>query len=82
MELLKDKKPISHYFIVTGLILLFSTLSFGVIGALQYVYAGLFRENFSFEKIRPLHVSSAVFWILITACGAVIFYLGKVKDGI
>lgn len=82
MELLKDKKPISHYFIVTGLILLFSTLSFGVIGALQYVYAGLFRENFSFEKIRPLHVSSAVFWILMTACGAVIFYLGKVKDGI
>lgn len=82
MEQLKDKKPISHLFILTGLFLLFATLTFGVIGALQYVFPGLYRNAFSFEKIRPLHVSSAVFWILMTAIGSVLFYLSKVRNGL
>ena len=69
-------------FIKVGLIFLFIAIVFGVVGALQYVIPGLFRSNFSFEKVRPLHVSSAVFWILITSCGVVLHYQRKVMGQI
>lgn len=62
-------------FISTGLVFLFSALLFGLAGALEYVVPGFWRDLFSFEKIRPLHVSSAVFWILITAIGSVLYFL-------
>lgn len=58
-----------------GLILLLSTVFFGVMGAIEYAIPGIFRNFFSFEKIRPLHVSSAVFWILFTAAGCVLYFL-------
>lgn len=62
-------------FITTGLLFLVSALLFGLAGALEYVVPGVWRNIFSFEKIRPLHVSSAVFWILITAIGCVLYFL-------
>ena len=66
-------------YIFVALILLLCTLLFGILGAFQYVIPGLFRNIFSFEKVRPLHVSSAVFWILLSACGVVSNYLASVK---
>lgn len=63
------------FFISTGLVFLLSALLFGLAGALEYVVPGFWRDIFSFEKIRPLHVSSAVFWILITAIGSVLYFL-------
>src|SRR5690554_7681743 len=62
-------------FITTGLLFLLSALFFGLAGALEYVVPGVWRNIFSFEKIRPLHVSSAVFWILTTAIGSVLCFL-------
>ncbi|MCO6460685.1 MAG: cbb3-type cytochrome c oxidase subunit I [Saprospiraceae bacterium] len=79
---LKDKKEVSFQFINTGLIFLVVAVSFGVLGALQYIITGLFRDNFSFAKVRPLHVSSAVFWILITSCGVVLYYMKEVMNSI
>ncbi|MBS1626236.1 MAG: cbb3-type cytochrome c oxidase subunit I [Bacteroidetes bacterium] len=88
MAALKDNKPkenlssnntIGTQYIFVALILLLCTLLFGILGALQYVIPGLFRNNFSFEKVRPLHVSSAVFWILLSACGIVNYYLASIK---
>lgn len=62
-------------FITTGLILLCSALLFGLLAAIQYIVPGWGRDTFSFEKLRPLHVSSAVFWIIAGAMGAVLTYL-------
>jgi len=61
-------------FIRAGLILLALGLLFGLTGALQYLVPGLFKTQLSFEKVRPLHVSSVVFWILLSATGAVLGY--------
>jgi len=69
-------------FVMVGLGLLSLALLFGIVGALQYVFSGLFRDSLSFERVRPLHVSSAVFWILMTACGAVASYLIQSKGKI
>ncbi|HTO36454.1 MAG TPA: hypothetical protein VLZ72_09450, partial [Flavobacterium sp.] len=74
MEPSHNNKYIKN-FISTGLVFLLSALLFGLAGALEYVVPGFWRDLFSFEKIRPLHVSSAVFWILITAIGSVLYFL-------
>ncbi len=81
-ELLKDNKPVSEKYIITGLVLFLFALLFGVTGALQYVIPGSLKNLLSFEKIRPMHVSSAVFWIILTACGAVTCYLGQVAGSL
>lgn len=61
--------------ILAGLCLLFSALFFGLLAGLQYVWPGVGRDIFSFEKLRPLHVSSAVFWIVAAAAGSVLTFL-------
>lgn len=61
--------------VTAGLIFLLSTLTFGLLAGIQYIYPGFLRDSFSFEKIRPLHVSSAVFWILTAAAGSVLTFL-------
>ncbi|MBS1742842.1 MAG: cbb3-type cytochrome c oxidase subunit I [Bacteroidetes bacterium] len=63
------------YFLLTGLILLIIGLINGILGAFQYVIPGLFKSSLSFEKIRPLHVSSVVFWIIVSATGGVLSYV-------
>lgn len=50
-------------------------MMFGVTGALQYLIPGFLKQHLSFEKIRPLHVSSIVFWIIVGAMGVVFSYL-------
>ena len=59
MELLDNlkNKPANKFFFF-GLFLLGIALFFGLTGALQYLVPGLFKENLSFEKVRPLHVTS------------------------
>jgi nitric oxide reductase subunit B len=65
----------SKKFIVAALVLLGMGLLFGILGAMQYCIPGFLKSGFSFEKIRPLHVSSVVFWIILGAVGAVQYYL-------
>jgi nitric oxide reductase subunit B len=62
-------------FIGGAMCLLLIAILFGCVGAVQYVVPGLFKDQLSFEKVRPLHVSSAVFWIILSAAGALMTYL-------
>lgn len=66
-------------FIKMALLFLLSALSFGLLAALQYIIPGFGRDTFSFEKLRPLHVSSAVFWIILGAMGSVISFFRQHK---
>lgn len=60
---------------VGSLLLLALGMLFGLIGALQYLLPGFLAQWLSFEKIRPLHVSSVIFWIILAAMGSVLNYL-------
>lgn len=73
MEQFRSKT--TNYFFILALCLLSFGLIFGLAGALEYVFPGLSKHYVSFEKIRPLHVSSMVFWILTAAMGAVLTFL-------
>ncbi len=61
--------------IVVALVLLVVGMTFGLFGALQYILPGLTKGFLSFDKVRPLHVSSVVFWILLAATGSVLAYI-------
>lgn len=76
MELFRSNKiNYASAFVIAGMIFLFGALIFGLTAALQYVIPGFGRNEFSFEKLRPLHVSSAVFWIILAAMGSVLSFL-------
>ncbi len=71
----KNKVNYPVAFIIAALILLSGALTFGLLAAMQYIVPGFGRNTFSFEKLRPLHVSSAVFWIILAAMGSVLSFL-------
>ena len=76
MEPLNNKKlNTSKLFMIAGLLLLVAGMLFGLAGALQYLVPDFLKQYLSFEKIRPLHVSSVVFWIIFGSIGAVLTYL-------
>ena len=76
MAALNSKQEnISKFFIIAGLLLLVTGMFWGLIGALQYLVPGFLKQHLSFEKVRPLHVSSVVFWIIFGVIGAVFTYL-------
>ncbi len=73
---LNKKKPhTSRLFMIAGLVLLAAGLVFGLTGAWQYLVPVSLKKYLSFEIVRPLHVSSVVFWIIFGATGAVLTYL-------
>lgn len=75
MEQLNNKSGIEKSFIAVSLLILFVGMCFGLTGALQYILPGFLKSSLSFEKVRPLHVSSVVFWIIFGAMGTVLSYL-------
>jgi nitric oxide reductase subunit B len=71
----RNKIELPKVFIIIALFLLAAGMLFGLTGGLQYVIPGFLKEHLSFEKVRPLHVSSVVFWIIISAMGSVLTYI-------
>ena len=62
-------------FLMVAMVLLLLGMLFGVIGGLQYVIPGFIKHQLSFDQVRPLHVSSVVFWIILGATGSVMSFL-------
>lgn len=46
-------------------------LCFGILAAFIYLYPEFLKDSLGFISLRPLHVSSAMFWIIIGATGCV-----------
>jgi len=66
---------ISRPFLVLALVLLLLGALFGILGIWQYIEPGLARAPISFDRVRPLHVSAVIFWILTAAVGVVYAFL-------
>lgn len=75
VQLNPNKLDAPRWLVFSGLVLLLMGLVFGMTGAFQYILPGLFKTYLSFERTRPLHVSSVVFWILFASSGGVLIYL-------
>lgn len=74
-QLNTNKVEAPKWLIFSGLVLMLIGMMFGAIGAFQYMLPGFLKQYLSFEKTRPFHVSSVVFWILFSATGGVVLYL-------
>jgi nitric oxide reductase subunit B len=77
MELSRSESSIPKLFIILGLMLLVIGLVFGIAGGIQYIIPGWMKAYLSFEKVRPLHVSSMVFWIIAGVCGGAMTYMAQ-----
>lgn len=73
------KKNIGIYFFIIALLCLSGALIFGTIGAFQFVFPDLLKAV-PFFKMRPLHVSTAVGWIIFSAVGGIYFYLHEILN--
>ncbi len=69
------KESIDRNFFILALILMIVGLNFGVLAVHSYTNPGLWKESLGFVKLRPLHVSTMLFWILTGATGAVFYGL-------
>lgn len=70
---------IGRLFLFTALIMLSLGLLFGVMASLNYILPGNLKETLGFISLRPMHVSSVQFWILLGASGCVFCGLQLLK---
>lgn len=65
------KLNIGNVFLFTALCMLILGLLFGLMAAISYVIPDFMKEDLGFISLRPLHVSSALFWIILGATGCI-----------
>jgi len=67
---MKPRINIGKLYFFTALVMLCIGLLFGVLSAQVYIYPEFLKTSFGFQALRPFHVSSVMFWILLgaTAC--------------
>lgn len=67
----KNKPNLGKPYFRISLYLLFFGLLAGVLSAIIYILPEFLKEDLGLIKLRPLHVSSVMFWIIIGATGCV-----------
>ncbi|WP_442592113.1 cbb3-type cytochrome c oxidase subunit I [Pedobacter sp. AW31-3R] len=75
---------INQFFIKFSLSLLFGALIIGVIASIAFLYPQSFNSWFPFHKLRPMHTSFALFWIISGAAGCICYFKNQLQpnDGI
>lgn len=71
-------------YLKTGMLLLLIGMLAGVAASVNYIFPGITKSTLGFISLRPLHVSSVIFWIISGATGCVyacLSELTKFKDG-
>lgn len=58
-------------FLATALLMLVGAVVYGSLASVYYIAPDFLKNNLGFPQLRPLHVTSVVFWILMAASGGV-----------
>ena len=74
---MRNKIPL--YFLIFALTSLLLGVFFGLLSSLQYVLPSFLKENIPFTKMRPLHVTSVVSWIVLAATGSIYYFLTRIE---
>lgn len=67
----RNNISIGKLFLLTALVLLMLGLSFGILASLSYLFPDFLKTHLGFISLRPLHVSTVMFWIILGATGCV-----------
>jgi nitric oxide reductase subunit B len=62
---------LEKYFLILALLMLITGLVFGVLASQVYLFPNFLKSELGFQSLRPLHVSSVMFWILLGGSGAI-----------
>lgn len=68
---MKKSITIGNVFLLTALVMLLIGLCFGLLAATSYIIPTFLKIQLGFISLRPLHVSTVVFWIILGATGCV-----------
>lgn len=66
-----SKFNIGNLFLITSLCMLVLGLLFGILAAMIYIFPDFMKYQLGFVSLRPLHVSSTIFWIILGATGCI-----------
>ncbi len=69
--MIKSYNKTGNLFLITALVLLMASVVFGFLGSLLYRYPEFLKDSIGLSGLRPMHVTAAVFWILLAATGAI-----------
>ena len=67
-------------FLIAALLVLLLGVFFGLFASLQYVLPDFLKESIPFNKMRPLHTTTVISWIVLAATGSIYFYISKVEN--
>jgi nitric oxide reductase subunit B len=73
------KNKFSILFIVLGLSALTFGALIGVFSSIIYAYPDFLKDIIPFNQLRPMHTTSVVSWIILTATGGLYFYLTTIE---
>lgn len=73
------KQNFSLIFITLGLCALAFGAFMGVLISMVYIDPDFMKSVLPFNQLRPLHTTSAVSWIILTAIGGLYFYITKIE---
>lgn len=58
-------------FLISALVMLLVGLMLGVLAAHSYIIPDFWKNNLTFNQLRPMHVSSIMLWILLGCTGCI-----------
>ncbi|MBL1278854.1 MAG: cbb3-type cytochrome c oxidase subunit I [Fluviicola sp.] len=73
------KKNFPLIFIILGLCALLLGAFIGVLSSFVYLYPDFLKDVIPFNQLRPMHTTTVVSWIILTATGGIYFYLTKLE---
>ncbi|HWS60620.1 MAG TPA: cbb3-type cytochrome c oxidase subunit I [Flavobacterium sp.] len=73
------KNKTALLFIITSLFALLFGMLFGVLSGMQYILPEFIKEIIPFNRLRPLHVTTVISWIILCTTGGVYFYVSNSK---
>jgi nitric oxide reductase subunit B len=68
---MENKNNPGRIFFLGALVLLFIGIIVGVLSAFTYIFPDFLKDSIGFISLRPMHVSSVMFWIILGATGSV-----------
>ncbi len=66
-----SKFNIGNLFLITALCMLVLGMFFGILAASVYIFPDFMKNQLGFVSLRPLHVSLAIFWIILGSTGCI-----------
>jgi nitric oxide reductase subunit B len=74
---IKMKNKTALLFIIIALLALLLGVFFGILSGMQYLIPEFIKEILPFNRLRPLHVTTVISWIILCATGSVYFYVSN-----